>query len=74
MLTTKDIAERLKIMDEITVMELLEISAEDLVERFWDIIEEKADQLELFLTGFEEEDEGERNEQYEDEDDYQDFL
>ncbi len=33
-------------MDEITLLEVLEITSEDLVERFEDFIEEKADQLE----------------------------
>lgn len=48
-LTTKDLLERLKLMDEITVMELLDISSEELVERFADVIQSKADQLERAL-------------------------
>lgn len=44
-LTLHDIKSRLKMLDEITLMELLEVSSEDLVERFEDRIEDRADQL-----------------------------
>jgi hypothetical protein len=37
-------------IDEITLMEVLEISSEDLVERFQDLIEAKADELEEDLA------------------------
>jgi len=37
-------------IDEITLMELLEISSEDLVDRFEDRIEERADKLEEQVT------------------------
>lgn len=41
-----EIKERLKELDEITLLELLDITSEDLVEMFGDVIEEKADRLE----------------------------
>ncbi len=41
-----ELLEKLKDIDEITLMEKLEISSEDLVERFIDKIEEKFDSLE----------------------------
>jgi hypothetical protein len=49
-LTLLDISNRLKMIDEITLMEVLEISSEDLVERFQDLIEAKADELEEDLA------------------------
>lgn len=45
-LTLHDIKEKLKQLDEITLMETLDISSEDLVNRFVDRIEEKQDLLE----------------------------
>lgn len=45
MLTLVEIAEKLKQFDEITLLEILEINAEDLVERFMDKIEESQDKL-----------------------------
>ena len=45
-LTLHDIKEKLKHLDEITLMETLDISSEDLVNRFVDRIEEKQDVLE----------------------------
>jgi hypothetical protein len=41
----EDLLNRLKGLDEITLMELLEISSEDLVERFQDKVELKLDYL-----------------------------
>jgi hypothetical protein len=43
--------ERLKRLDEVSLMEALEISSEDLVERFADRIEDKADTLEQEVEG-----------------------
>jgi hypothetical protein len=40
---------RLERLDEITLLEVLEISSEDIVERFADKIELKFDELELDL-------------------------
>lgn len=45
-LTLLDIKEKLKLLDEITILEILNISTEDLLERFMDRIEENADNLE----------------------------
>lgn len=45
-LTLEDIKERLKRLDEITLLEVLDISSEELVERFEDLIEEHLDDLE----------------------------
>lgn len=42
-LTFEEIKERLKQLDEITLLEILFISSDDLVERFDDIIEENLD-------------------------------
>lgn len=48
-LTILDIKEKLKMMDEITFLELLNIRTEDLVDRFADEVEENADLLEGVL-------------------------
>lgn len=45
-LTTHDICDRLKNLDEISLLEVLDISSEEIVDRFNDKIEEKADELE----------------------------
>ena len=45
-LTLDEMALRLQRLDEITLLEVLDISSEDLVERFKDFIEDKADELE----------------------------
>jgi len=44
-LTLPELSERLKQLDEITLLELLNISSEDIIDRFDDIIEAKADIL-----------------------------
>lgn len=46
MLTLEEIKEKLKQVDEVSLLERLEISSEDIVDRFGDIIEDKADELE----------------------------
>ena len=46
MFTLEDMKEKLKQLDEVTLMEVLEITSEDLVERFVDIIEQKEEALE----------------------------
>jgi len=48
-LTLPDIYNRLKQIDEITLLEVLEITSEELVERFKDKIDEQADRLEKDL-------------------------
>jgi hypothetical protein len=45
-MTYKDLCEKLKSIDEITLMELLEINSDMLVDRFDDLIELKHDYLE----------------------------
>ncbi len=46
MLTLEDIKQKLKQLDEITLMETLEITSEDLVNKFVDRIEEQQERLE----------------------------
>jgi len=50
-LTLTDVMSRLKQLDEITLLEVLDITAEDIVERFIDKIEENYDNLEKELNG-----------------------
>lgn len=45
-LTLMDIADRLKQLPEVELLELLNISSEELVDRFMDLIEDNADYLE----------------------------
>ncbi len=49
MLTIPDICDKLKRMDEVTILELLEINSEEIVNRFQDKIEDIADYLEEVL-------------------------
>lgn len=44
-LTFHDLVELLKREDEVTLLEILEISSEDLIERFGDWIEERYEEL-----------------------------
>jgi hypothetical protein len=44
-LTDKEIAERLKQLPELDLIELLNLTSEDIVDRFQDVIEGKADFL-----------------------------
>jgi hypothetical protein len=41
--------ERMKKLDEITILEVLDISSEELIEKFADKIEDKLDELEIDL-------------------------
>lgn len=43
--TLGELKEKLKSLDEVLLMELLEVSSEDLVEQFSDRIEDKQDKL-----------------------------
>jgi len=52
MLTFTDVCDRLKKQDEISVLEVLEITSEELVDRFNDRIEDK---LDYFLEDLEDE-------------------
>lgn len=54
-LTFADIVERLKRIDEVSLLEVLNISAEDIVERFEDKIRERWDRLEADLEDPEDE-------------------
>jgi len=49
MLTLPDICDKLKRLDEVTILELLEINSEEIVARFQDRIEDMADYLEELL-------------------------
>lgn len=51
-----ELLERLKGLDEVTVLELLDISAEDLVDRFEDIIENRQEYIRTQLYDENEED------------------
>ena len=44
-----DIADLLRREDCVTILELLNISSDDLVERFMDVIEDRADKIEKEL-------------------------
>ncbi len=44
-LTIEDISERLKRQDEVSLLEILEINSDDIVDRFQDFIEEHAEFL-----------------------------
>jgi Asp-tRNA(Asn)/Glu-tRNA(Gln) amidotransferase A subunit family amidase len=46
MLTLEEIKDKLKQLDEVTLLETLEVTSEDLVERFLDRIEQQQDTLE----------------------------
>lgn len=56
--TIRDILNDLKKVDEVTLMELLDISSTEIVDRFEDIVEARYDQIHAFLYG-EDEDEDE---------------
>ena len=49
MLTLPDICDKLERLDEVTILELLDIRSTDLVAKFMDAIEERADYLEDLL-------------------------
>lgn len=48
-LTVKDIRDRLRVLDEVTLLELLNLSSEEIVDRFEDVIQDRADLLEMQL-------------------------
>jgi tetrahydromethanopterin S-methyltransferase subunit B len=45
-LTINEVAEKLKQLDEITLVELLDVNSNDIVNAFMDVVEEKIDKLE----------------------------
>ena len=49
MLTLTEVVERLKEIDEIDLLEALNITSEDLVDRFSDVIEDKIDKLQQLV-------------------------
>jgi len=48
-LTLREIMERMTKLDEITLLEVLDITSEEIVEKFSDKIEDKFDELEIDL-------------------------
>jgi hypothetical protein len=53
-LTLEDLKDRLKKQDEISLLEILNISSEEIVERFIDLIEDNFEELEKDLQDEEE--------------------
>lgn len=51
-ITLEELKERLSSLDEITLMELLDIHSDELVEAFEDRIEEEQDKLKRMLNDF----------------------
>jgi hypothetical protein len=45
-LTFNDLKDRLRGLDEVTLLELLNLTSDDIVDRFEDLIEDKQEQLE----------------------------
>jgi hypothetical protein len=45
-LTFNDLKDRLRSLDEVTLLELLNLTSDDIVDRFEDLIEDKQEQLE----------------------------
>ena len=45
-MTFKDLCDRLRMIDEVLLLEILDISSEEIVDRFEDFIEIKRDQIE----------------------------
>jgi hypothetical protein len=48
-LTFEDIIDRLKQLDEVTILELLDLKTEDIVDRFRDVIEDAIEEIEKEL-------------------------
>ena len=44
-ITFEELKQQLKRLDEVTLLEVLDIASEDIVDRFQDIIEDKYDEL-----------------------------
>ena len=51
-LTLEELKERLAGLDEVTLMEILDIHSDELVEAFEDKIEENIDKLKRMMNGF----------------------
>lgn len=46
----EELKDKLKWLDEVTLLELLDITSEDIVERFYDVIEEKQEKLKRMVN------------------------
>ncbi len=57
-MTFEEVRERLKRIDEVLLLEVLNINSEDIVERFADIIEDKLEELESELEELSDEETG----------------
>lgn len=57
-MTFEEIKARLKRLDEVLLLEVLNINSEDIVERFDDFIEDNLDELEEELEDFSDEETG----------------
>jgi hypothetical protein len=44
-LTIRDMIDRLRLLDEVTLLEVLNLSSEEIVDRFEDVIEDRFDTL-----------------------------
>ena len=51
-LTFMELKEKLSMLDEVSLLDILNISSQELVDRFEDIIEEKQDKLERDFNDF----------------------
>lgn len=77
-LTLRDLQQKLKLIDEISLMEVLEITSEDLVLKFVERIEEKFEELETEFDDGEDKDfyipwsdeDGDIEEELEEDEDY----
>lgn len=45
-----ELCEKLQRLDEVTLLELLNLSSEDLVDQFWDVIEDKQELLRAYFA------------------------
>jgi hypothetical protein len=64
MLTLREIQEKLKRYDEVSLLEVLDISSEDIVEKFLERIEERYDELLLELDEYEDEDDNDETDSF----------
>lgn len=55
--TTNDLVERLKLLDEVTLIELLDLRSEEIVDRFSDVILDRFDEIAGQLDDDDEEEE-----------------
>jgi hypothetical protein len=46
----EELKDKLKWLDEVTLLELLDITSEDIVDRFFDVIEEKQEKLKRMVN------------------------